>query len=244
MISLSYDLHIHSCLSPCGDGDMTPANIIGMSALKGLDVVALTDHNSSKNCRPFLKMAEEYGLIAIPGMEVTTAEEVHVVCLFPDLTAALDFDRFVSHHLIKVANRPHIFGEQLLYGLDDQPIGEEPYLLINSTDLSFDDLYSHVDIRGGVMIPAHIDKSSNSLLANLGFIPPDSRFGCVELKNMAHLHRLKKAHPYLDNCRIISNSDAHYLEQINEPELTILSKSRRITDILEALNAKTLRSSK
>ena len=91
MISLTYDLHIHSCLSPCGDDDMTPANIAGMCAIKGLDVVALTDHNSSKNCPAFLAAAEEYGLLAIPGMEINTSEEVHAVCLFPTLEAAMDF---------------------------------------------------------------------------------------------------------------------------------------------------------
>ena len=89
MISLTYDLHIHSCLSPCGDDDMTPANIAGMCAIKGLDVVALTDHNSSKNCPAFLAAAEEYGLLAIPGMEINTSEEVHAVCLFPTLEAAM-----------------------------------------------------------------------------------------------------------------------------------------------------------
>ncbi len=235
MIALTYDLHIHSCLSPCGDADMTPANIIGMSALKGLSVVALTDHNTSRNCGPFMKMADEYGVIAIPGMEVTTAEEVHVVCLFPDLYAALDFDRFIYSHLIKVANRPDIFGQQLLYGPDDTVIGEEPFLLINSTDLSFDSLQPFVEERSGVMIPAHIDKTANSLLSNLGFIPPDSRFTCAEVKDMSRLHQLRREHPYLEKCRIISDSDAHYLEQINEPLLSFQAESRRVPDILKAL---------
>ena len=235
MIALTYDLHIHSCLSPCGDADMTPANIIGMSALKGLSVVALTDHNTSRNCGPFMKMADEYGVIAIPGMEVTTAEEVHVVCLFPDLYAALDFDHFIYSHLIKVANRPDIFGQQLLYGPDDTVIGEEPFLLINSTDLSFDSLQPFVEERSGVMIPAHIDKTANSLLSNLGFIPPDSRFTCAEVKDMSRLHQLRREHPYLEKCRIISDSDAHYLEQINEPLLSFQAESRRVPDILQAL---------
>ena len=88
MIALSYDLHLHSCLSPCGDDDMTPANIVGMAAVMGLELIALTDHNSAKNCPAFLKMAEEYGILALPGMELTTEEEVHVVCLFSELDAA------------------------------------------------------------------------------------------------------------------------------------------------------------
>ena len=94
-VELSYDLHIHSCLSPCGDDDMTPGNIVGMSAIKGLDVIAVTDHNSCRNCPAVLKLAEQYGVLAIPGMELTTAEEVHAVCLFSELSAAMEFDRFV-----------------------------------------------------------------------------------------------------------------------------------------------------
>ena len=125
MMQLTYDLHIHSCLSPCGDKDMTPANIAGMAAVKGLNAVALTDHNTSKNCRPFLKMAEAYGITAIPGMELCTEEEVHVVCLFPDLYAAEDFDRYVYDRMLKIPNKEHIFGEQLIMNDEDEIIGEE-----------------------------------------------------------------------------------------------------------------------
>ena len=89
---------------------MTPANIAGMAAVKGLNVIALTDHNTSKNCRPFLKMAEAYGITAIPGMELCTEEEVHVVCLFPDLYAADDFDLYVYERMLKIPNKEHIFG--------------------------------------------------------------------------------------------------------------------------------------
>ena len=114
MNMLFYDLHIHSCLSPCGDGDMTPANIAGMAAVKGLDVIALTDHNSCRNCPAAMRHAEALGITLIPGMELTTSEEVHVVCLFPSLEAAMDFDSYVYAHLLPVKNRPDIFGEQLI----------------------------------------------------------------------------------------------------------------------------------
>lgn len=135
MMNLTYDLHIHSCLSPCGDDDMTPANIAGMAALKGLDVVALTDHNSCRNCPAFLAAAEEYGVLAVPGMEINTSEEVHAVCLFPTLEAALEFDRYVYDRLIKFPNKEEIFGKQELYDLADQVCGTEPNLLINATEI-------------------------------------------------------------------------------------------------------------
>ncbi len=221
MISLTYDLHIHSCLSPCGDADMTPGNIAGMAAVKGLDVIALTDHNTCRNCPALLKMAEEYGVLAIPGMEINTVEEVHAVCLFPELLKAMDFDAYVYERLIKFPNQAEIFGNQQIYDENDVCVGEEPNLLINSADISFDELWDLTDSFGGVMFPAHIEKSSNSLIANLGFVPPDSKFKTAEFKDLKKLHQVRQGNPYLENCRVISNSDAHYLEHIHEPELTI-----------------------
>lgn len=235
MISLTYDLHIHSCLSPCGDDDMTPANIAGMAVVKGLDVVALTDHNTCRNCPAFLAAAREYGVLALPGMELTTSEEIHAVCLFPGLEQALEFDRYVYQRLIKFPNRPEIFGRQQIYSPEDQICAEEPNLLLNATEISFQGLWELVLSFGGVMFPAHIDKTANSLIASLGAIPPDSRFTCAEVKDLKKLHGLRRDHPYLDRCRIISNSDAHYLEHINEPQLTILAEERTAQAVIDSL---------
>lgn len=235
MIKLAYDFHLHSCLSPCGDNDMTPANMIAMAALKNLDVVALTDHNSSKNCPAFLCMAKKYDIIAIPGMELCTQEEVHVLCLFSRLEDAMNFDGYVYEHLIPVPNNQSIFGRQQIYDEEDQVVGEEPYLLINATDISFEKVYDLVKDYNGIMIPAHIDRMANSLLYNLGFIPPESKFSCVELYDKAKMESLRKENPYLDNCKVITNSDAHYLGHINEGVNFIHSESRDIKDILRAL---------
>lgn len=235
MADLYYDLHIHSCLSPCGDEDMTPANIVGMSMIKGLDVIAVTDHNSCRNCPAVMAAAEEYGILAIPGMEITTSEEVHAVCLFEELKAAMEFDAYVYEKLMPFPNNEEIFGRQLIYDASDQICGTVPNLLINATEISFDDLWTLVRGYGGVMFPAHVDKSANSLIANLGFIPPDSRFQVAEVKDLKKLHQLRRDHPYLENCRIISNSDAHFLEDIKEPELTLHVSDRSIKDVLKTL---------
>lgn len=235
MINLAYDLHIHSCLSPCGDEDMTPANITGMAAVKGLDVIAVTDHNSCKNCPAVLERAKEYGLLALPGMELCTSEEVHAVCLFSSLEAALTFDAYVHERLMPFPNDEAVFGKQQIYDSSDHVTGIEPYLLISGADISFEGLWELVCSYGGVMFPAHIDKNSNSLLSNLGFIPPDSRFKTVEVKDLKKLHMLKQNHPYLEQCRIISNSDAHYLEDINEPVLTLQVGERSAKAVVEAL---------
>ena len=166
MLSLSYDLHIHSCLSPCGDDDMTPANIAGMASLIGLDIIAVTDHNSCKNCPAVMEACKEYGITVIPGMELTTSEEVHVVCLFESLTDAMAFDSYVSSQLIPFPNKKEIFGNQFLLNSRDELIGEEKNLLINATNISFDEVYELTKAYHGVMIPAHIDKNSTSLKKN------------------------------------------------------------------------------
>lgn len=235
MLSLTYDLHLHSCLSPCGDEEMTPANIAGMAAVLGLDVIALTDHNSSKNCPALMAAAREYGVLAIPGMELTTAEEIHAVCLFARLEAAMDFDQYVYQRLLPFPNKEEIFGRQLIYDCQDQICGTIPNLLINSTEISFDGLWELVRSFDGVMFPAHIDKSSTSLLSSLGMIPPDSKFTTAEVKDLKKLHQLKRDHPYLERCRIISNSDAHYLEHIHEPELTLPAEEKSAEAVIQTL---------
>lgn len=235
MIPLYYDLHIHSCLSPCGDDDMTPANIAGMAAVKGLDVITLTDHNSCKNCPAILKHGEEYGITVIPGMELTTAEEVHVVCLFPALGDAMAFDGYVYERLLPIKNREDIFGKQQIMDADDQVTGNVERLLIGATDISFDQVFGLVEAYRGIAYPAHIDKSTTSLLSNLGFVPPDSSFTCAEISTFDHLHQIQKEHPYFLQCKMLSSSDAHYLEDIREPDYQIYAKSRAAKDILEGL---------
>ena len=234
-MNLYYDLHIHSCLSLCGAQDMTPANITGMAAVKGLDGIAVTEHKSCKNCPAVLAASREYGVLAIPCMEICTQEEVHAVCLFSELESAMDFDDYVYQRLLPVENRPDIFGKQEIYNCNDQIQGTVPYLLINACSISFDQLWRLVRERNGVMFPAHVEKPANSLIANLGFVPPDSQFKTAELKNMKKLHEMRREHPYLEQCRIISNSDAHYLEDINEPLLTIDVKEKSAEAVIWAL---------
>lgn len=235
MTPLYYDLHIHSCLSPCGDDDMTPANIVGMAFVKGLNVIAVTDHNSCRNCPAALKHGQDYGIIVIPGMELCTSEEVHVLCYFSTLEGALDFDSYVYEHLLPIKNREEIFGKQQIMNENDKETGRAEKLLISATDISFDHVYDLVSKYHGIMCPAHLDKSSTSLLSNLGFVPPDSRFTCAEVHDLGKLHTLRKSNPYLNSCRILSSSDAHYLADIHEPEHQIFPKSRALDDILQAI---------
>ena len=214
--SLSYDLHIHSCLSPCADDDMTPGNILGMAALIGLDVIALTDHNTCKNCPAILQLAEDFPLRVIPGMELTTSEEVHVLCYFKTLEAAMSFDGFVEQHLLPIPNQPELFGNQLLCDGADNVRGTYENLLITATDISFFQLGDILKEYHGFMVPAHIDKKSNSLLSQLGFVPDGCGFTCFEVHDMEKAAQLKETYPLLGGCSVLCSSDAHRLEALHE----------------------------
>lgn len=211
-----YDLHLHSALSPCGDGDMTPNNILNMALLNGLQAVALTDHNSCKNCPAFLEAARDMPLLALPGMELTTSEEVHVVCLFPSLPPAMEFDAYVHDRLPPVENRPDIFGEQLILNSRDEVIGHEPLLLINASSVSIEEVYGLVRGFGGTAFPAHVDKSSTSVLSNLGYFAPEWGFSHCEVADPSHLDQLRREHPLTQKMKILHDSDAHYLWDISD----------------------------
>lgn len=235
MNKLSYDLHIHSCLSPCADDDMTPGNIVGMASLTGLDIIAITDHNSCKNCSAALKAAEDFGILVIPGMELTTMEEVHVLCYFECLADALAFDAYVAQHILPIPNQSDVFGNQLLCDDNDSVCGTFDILLISATDISFFELYDLLKEYRGFMVPAHIDKQTNSLLYNLGFIPENSMFTCCEVRDLTKAEELIEKHTYLKQCRIISNSDAHQLTGLHESIYYLQATSGAIPDILNAL---------
>lgn len=197
---------------------MTPGNIAGMAVLNGLQIIALTDHNTAKNCPAFFRAAKGYGLIPIAGMELTTAEDIHVVCLFRTLEDALSFDTFVEERRFPIKNKPAIFGRQLLIGEDDEIVGEEEILLINAVNISIEEAHREVTSRGGVCYPAHIDRSSNGIIAMLGDFPPEPHFTAFELNDIASLEGKRQAHPILSERSLVhvASSDAHYLTDIAE----------------------------
>lgn len=234
-MKLKYDLHLHSCLSPCGDKDMTPANIAGMAKLAGLSVAALSDHNTTRNCRAFLKCAREYNITGIPAMELNTKEEVHVLCLLPSLEAAEDFDVFVYSKLPDIRNRADFFGEQLLMNEQDLIVGEEPRLLTTATQISIYEVYGLLESYGGLAIPAHIDRSSNSVLSNLGFFSKEMGFSVVEVTRRADLFALAADHLFLRGKPYIVDSDAHYLSDIPDAEFTLETDESTPGKIIQAI---------
>ena len=209
-------MHIHSCLSPCADDDMTPNNIAGMAALKGLQILALTDHNSCKNCPAFFEACREQGIIAIAGMELSTAEDIHIVCLFESLENAMAFDKEIEKHLPDIKNRAEIFGNQLILDGEDEPIGEECKLLISSTDLWLGDAVELARKYGAHVHPAHIDRESNGIIAILGDMPLDYGFDCLEFNDVDNIATVTEQYPHLANAMRLISSDAHHLWDINE----------------------------
>lgn len=216
-----YDFHIHSCLSPCGDNDMTPNNICGMAALNGLNIVALTDHNTSKNCPAFFKAAKRNGIIPVAGMELTTSEDIHVVCLFEKLEDALRFDEYVDSKRIPITNRTDIFGDQLIMNGDDEVIGQEKNLLPNATLLTIDEAVSSVKAYGGVCWPAHIDREANGIIATLGIFPQEPVFDFVEFNDKMNMESYFEKYPVLKEKKVLVSSDAHYLWHISDKDAYI-----------------------
>lgn len=229
-MSYYYDMHIHSALSPCGDKDMTPNNIVNMSIIKGLDIIAVTDHNTCGNVRAVMAAAAGQ-ITVVPGIEVETAEEVHVVCYFPDIDAAEAMAAVVKAHLPPIANRSDIFGNQYYMDAEDNVIGEEETLLVSATTLDILSVFELAKQFGGVAIPAHIDRSSYSVLANLGAIPPDLPVSALEITRR---NRAKMEAEYA-KYTILTNSDAHYLEDIAEPEYQLLLLSKNPAEIVKYL---------
>ena len=214
-----YDLHLHSCLSPCGSEDMTPANLAAMCALAGLNVVALTDHNTCGNCGPFCQAARERGLLALPGMELCTQEDIHVVCLFPDLEQASGFQGQIYDRLPPFPNDPDIFGRQLYMDAEDTVLGEEERMLAGSTDIPLEEVPALAASYGGFAFPAHIDRPSFSLLGVLGLWDPTLDFPLAELSHNCPADFSLR--PDLTGLRFVTDSDAHYLDQVWGAEHTM-----------------------
>ncbi len=210
-----YDFHVHSCLSPCADDDNTPNNLAGMASLNGIGIMALTDHNSAKNCPAFFEAAKRYGIIPIAGMELTTAEDIHLVCLFENLSEAMEMDGIVEKRRPVFKNRVDIYGEQLILDGEDNIIGREENFLPIATDIYLDEAVKLVDSVGGICYPAHIDRQANGIIATLGTFPDTPRFLCAEF------HDGEKREEYigkygLQDKKILVSSDCHYLTDLRE----------------------------
>lgn len=231
-----YDLHLHSCLSPCGDDDMTPCNMVNMAKLLGYDIIALTDHNTCRNTPAAVQAGEAAGLVVVPGMELCTEEEAHVVCLFPDVPSAEAFEAFVKEKSYPIQNKPEIFGHQYVMDAEDHILDEEERLLINATQISVNRVCKEVVRFGGTAFPAHVDKTAYSVIASLGAIPPEAGFLTAEISFNGTLEKLLKTNPELAALRHLHNSDSHYLEHMRDPSCSLELPACSAKDLIQLLN--------
>lgn len=237
-MTLRCDLHIHSCLSPCGEREMTPYNLVNMAVLAGLDVIALTDHNSCRNCPAAMAVGQDIGLTVVPGMELCTSEEVHLICLFEDLDRALAFSDYVYERLPDIRNRADIFGEQTVVDERDRVLGIADKLLTAGCAVGVFEAVDTVARFGGVCYPAHIDRPSFSVLSNLGAIVPEMGFTAAELSGLADEDALLRAHPILHTLRRVKGSDAHRLESLGVSVYTLNLENRTTQAVIRCFQQK------
>lgn len=207
------DLHIHTVLSPCGDVEMTPLKIIDRAVEEGLGVIGITDHNSTLNCLEIKNVGEERGVFVLSGAEITTREEVHVLC-FVEEEKLSDLQSFIEKSILKIPNNPEVFGYQLAVNRNEEVVEEVEYLLINAIDKSIEEVCEFIRSLSGIFIPAHIDKGSNSVYSQLGFLPFGMDADALEVTKNADTSAMTSRDKSIRGRNFIKSSDAHYPDQI------------------------------
>jgi len=213
-----YDLHIHSGLSPCADDDMSPQNIIRMAKINGLDLIAVTDHNSLKQQRIIARVAREHGLKIWYGVELQSKEEVHCLAYFKTLKQADEMQNWIESYQEPTPNNVEYFGNQFLYDNNDEVLVQDSVALILSLKASLKACVETIHSLHGKVVLAHIYGRQNGIVEQLGFIPPDLKIDGVELSRMEDLARFRKEYPKYKLLPCFFNSDAHCLQNIHEAE--------------------------
>ena len=230
------DLHIHSCLSPCGDWDMSPRKIVQQSISRGLDIVAICDHNSVENVAAAMEEGQHRGLTVLPGMEICSREEVHILAIFEMVADAESMQTLVYENL-PGENQPEIFGHQVVADCEDDVVCENQRLLIGATGLGLHELVKQTHARGGLSITSHIDRPAFSIIGQLGFIPPDLDIDAVEISVHADRSAVQEQLAVMGNHALISSSDAHYLEDIGRASTVMRLAEPTLAEIRLALRA-------
>jgi len=208
------DLHIHTVLSACAEMEMLPEFILERAQQLGLGLMAVTDHNSAENAAAMLTAAEGTGITILPGMEVQTREEVHLLCLFDTLEQVTLWQEEVYAHLPPLKNKEDVFGVQVMLDADGEPVGYNERLLLTSTSFSVEEVVQRVRDLNGLCIPAHVDRPAYSIIANLGFIPPDLGIVGVEISQLTGPKEARTHFPQLERYSLTASSDAHRLRDM------------------------------
>lgn len=229
------DLHIHTVLSPCGDLEMSPTAIVERALQRGLDMIAISDHNTTRQVKVTQRVGRQQGLFVLGGVEVTSQEEAHCLCFFPDDVHLDAFQEFLDAHLPPIPNDEDRFGYQLIVDENEEIVGEEQYHLLNAIDVDIDGIYEEVHRIGGLFIPAHVNKGTTSLISQLGFIPPDLRADGLEINKFITRDEIIKKYAYLKRFNFITDSDAHFINNVGDVYNVIHMEHRSFDEFAKAL---------
>jgi len=224
------DLHIHTCLSPCGELDMTPKRIMEKARELGIDMVAVSDHNSAENLVFAAEAARTRGIAFLPAMEITSSEEAHVLAVFETPADAAAMQEKVYRGLPEGENNERLWGEQVIVNAEDEVMGFNTRLLIGSTGLTLKKIVDEVHALGGLAIASHIDREAFSVLSQLGFVPDDVSFDAFEIVN-----REKRPGGLPRGVPFLCSSDAHRLEDIGKRTTRFLLESACFAELKMAL---------
>jgi len=230
------DLHIHSVLSPCGDLEMSPSNIIRHAISKHLDIIGITDHNTTRQCEVIRELGQREGIFVLQGAEVTTKEEAHCLAFFETTESLMAFQEYLDAHLPDVKNNPDLFGYQVAVDADDNIVFEEERSLLSAIDQSIEKIEQKIHSLNGIFIPAHINKSKNSVISQLGFIPPDLVIDALELSKFSSPDEFISKNKYLKNQVFIQSSDAHLPDLIGETTTIFVMEELTFKEIKMALH--------
>jgi 3',5'-nucleoside bisphosphate phosphatase len=228
------DLHIHTCLSPCAELDMHPLALVQKARAAKLDMIAICDHNSSANVSYVIKAAAGTDLKILPGMEITTSEEVHLLALFDSLSALAKLQTLIDQHL-SGENDEKRFGIQAIVNETGEVEGINNQLLIGATDLSLEKLINHIHEGEGLAIAAHIDRESFSVLSQLGFIDDSTHFDALEISRLTGIAEARIKYSELNHFSFITSSDAHFINDIGISATKIMLQEPTVAELKMAL---------
>ena len=228
------DLHIHTCLSPCGDLEMSPQGIVKEAVNKGIDLIAICDHNSSENSGAVIQASEGKELTVLPGIEVTSKEEVHICALFEYVNDALKMQSLIYDNL-EGENDEQAFGMQVVANAEDEVLGFNKKLLIGATSLSVEMVVDSIHSFNGLAIAAHIDREGFGIIGQLGFIPPDLRLDALEISPRMKMEEARMRFSEYQRFPFLCSSDAHYLDDVGKCTTTFLLEEATFEEIRMAL---------
>ncbi len=229
------DLHTHTVLSPCGDLEMSPKNVVKKAKEKGLDILGITDHNSTRNCKVIEEIAKDYDMLILKGTEVTSKEEVHCLAFFEKDEELFEFQKYLDEHLPKIENDVNKFGYQVVVDQEENIIEQINWLLISALNVGINQVEKKVHELNGLFIPAHIDRARYSILSQLGFVPTDINYDALELSKFVKKDEFILNNNYLADYCFIQSSDAHYITDIGTSTTTFKMHEKSFKEVVLAL---------